>query len=143
MQIACGSDHTLAVSREGLAYAFGDNSLGQLGCQGSMGVQHHDRDPQQWIIKDGEGSNLLFSKVTYPAVVYSHKQPCMLATFVQCRLATLASDDVHPQVKLCMLYSALQLEYAHPSCVVCYTSYATSSKPHTLPIKPMSCIFVC
>lgn len=91
MQIACGSDHTLAVSCEGHAYAFGDNSLGQLGCQGNMGVQCNDLDPQQWIIKDEEGSNLVFSKVTCPAVMDSFEGLCMLAALARRRLATLIS----------------------------------------------------
>lgn len=62
-QIACGSDHTLAVSQEGHAYAFGDNSLGQLSGKRSMGFLTKDLDPQQWIIKNADGADLLFSKV--------------------------------------------------------------------------------
>ena len=63
LQIACGSDHTLAVSQEGHAYAFGDNSLGQLSGKRNMGVHHKDFDPKQWIVKSEQGADLLFSKV--------------------------------------------------------------------------------
>lgn len=69
LQIACGSDHTLALSQNGHAYAFGDNSLGQLGREGAMGVQTKDLDPQQWIIKDEEGADLQLAKVPLVAFV--------------------------------------------------------------------------
>ena len=36
------------------AYAFGDNSLGQLSSDRIMGVQTKGRDPKQWIVKDEE-----------------------------------------------------------------------------------------
>jgi len=63
MQVVCGLDHTLAVSGSGKVYAFGDNSLCQLGRAGSMGVQM-GADPDAWIIQDEEGHDITFAKVT-------------------------------------------------------------------------------
>ena len=50
-QIACGSDHTLAVSQDGL-----------LGCPATQ-PHSKDLDPQLSIIKDEDGADVLFSKV--------------------------------------------------------------------------------
>lgn len=61
-QIACGSDHTLAVCQDGHAYGFGDNSLGQLGSPATQSPAK-DLDPQLSIIKDEDGADLVFSKV--------------------------------------------------------------------------------
>ena len=56
-------DHTLAVAQDGQVYAFGDNSLCQLGRAGSMGVQAPSADPAEWIIRDEDGDNITFTKV--------------------------------------------------------------------------------
>lgn len=61
--MACGLDHTLAVAQNGQVYAFGDNSLCQLGRGGSMGVQAPSADPDAWIIRDEDGHSTAFTKV--------------------------------------------------------------------------------
>ena len=63
MQVVCGLDHTLAVSYTGEAYAFGDNSLCQLGRVGDMGVQTPDTTPHNWIIHDEDHAPIQFTKV--------------------------------------------------------------------------------
>ncbi|KAL3146508.1 hypothetical protein ABBQ32_000759 [Trebouxia sp. C0010 RCD-2024] len=62
-QVVCGLDHTLALSQSGIAYAFGDNSLSQLGRAGNMGVQTPDITPHDWIIHDEESEPIHFTKV--------------------------------------------------------------------------------
>lgn len=61
--MACGLDHTLVVAQDGRLYSFGDNSLGQLGRSGTMGVQTGSADPQDWIVKDEDGEVVRFAKV--------------------------------------------------------------------------------
>ncbi len=68
-QVACGLDHTLAVAQNGQVYAFGDNSLCQLGRAGSMGVQETSADAAAWILRDKEGADIIFTKVH---TCYSH-----------------------------------------------------------------------
>lgn len=63
VQVVCGLDHTLALSQSGIAYAFGDNSLSQLGRAGNMGVQTPDITPHDWIIHDEESEPIHFTKV--------------------------------------------------------------------------------
>ncbi len=62
-QVACGLDHTLAVAQNGQVYAFGDNSLCQLGRAGGMGVQETSADAAAWIVRDEEGADIIFTKV--------------------------------------------------------------------------------
>ena len=62
-QVACGLDHTLAVAQNGQVYAFGDNSLCQLGRAGSMGVHETNADADAWILRDKEGADIIFTKV--------------------------------------------------------------------------------
>lgn len=62
-QVACGLDHTLAVAQNGQVYAFGDNSLCQLGRAGSMGVQETSADAAAWIVRDKKGADIIFTKV--------------------------------------------------------------------------------
>lgn len=66
LQVMCGLDHTLALSQTGKAYAFGDNSLCQLGRVGNMGVQTPDTNPDNWIIHDEDHAPILFTKVVWP-----------------------------------------------------------------------------
>lgn len=66
LQVVCGLDHTLALSQAGRAYAFGDNSLSQLGRAGSMGVQTPDTTCQDWILHDEDHEPIHFTKVTWP-----------------------------------------------------------------------------
>ena len=61
--MVCGLDHTLAVARNGQVYAFGDNSLCQLGREGSMGVHPASADITGWLIRDSDGSDITFAKV--------------------------------------------------------------------------------
>ncbi|DBA88888.1 hypothetical protein WJX79_001006 [Trebouxia sp. C0005] len=62
-QVACGLDHTVAVAQNGQVYAFGDNSLCQLGRAGGMGVQETSADAAAWIVRDKEGADIIFTKV--------------------------------------------------------------------------------
>lgn len=63
VQVVCGLDHTLAVSQTGVTYAFGDNSLCQLGRVGNMGVQTPSTTPHDWIIHDEAHEPIQFTKV--------------------------------------------------------------------------------
>ena len=63
-QIVCGLDHTLALARGGEAYAFGDNSLDQLGRSGSMGVHMPQTNRADWLIRDEDNQVLHFTKVS-------------------------------------------------------------------------------
>ena len=63
VQVVCGLDHTLAVADNGKAFAFGDNSLHQLGRVGSMGVQPSSADVDTWIVRDEDGADIEFAKV--------------------------------------------------------------------------------
>ena len=49
-QVACGDDHTLALSRDGSLFAFGDNSLGQLGSKRSSGTA--SSDVLRWLVRN-------------------------------------------------------------------------------------------
>ena len=63
LQIVCGLDHTLALSHSGQAYAFGDNSLCQLGRSGSMGLQTPNTSAADWVIHDEDKEVIIFTKV--------------------------------------------------------------------------------
>ena len=63
VQVVCGLDHTLALSQTGVAYAFGENSLCQLGRVGNMGVQTPDTTPHDWIVYDEDHQPIHFTKV--------------------------------------------------------------------------------
>jgi len=82
-QVACGLDHTLAVAQNGQVYAFGDNSLCQLGRTGSMGVQETSPDAAGWIVRDREGADIIFTKVhTYCShAVSSPAHLCQRTTY--------------------------------------------------------------
>lgn len=73
VQVVCGLDHTLALSHTGEAYAFGDNSLCQLGRVGDMGVQTPDTTPHNWIIHDEDHAPIQFTKVAL------HMSPAFLS----------------------------------------------------------------
>ena len=63
MQVACGMDFSLAMAESGTVFAFGDNSLGQLGRPpGSR--DEASCVAEDWILKDATGSPLLVSKVS-------------------------------------------------------------------------------
>ena len=63
LQIACGLDHTLALSQSGQAYAFGDNSLCQLGRTGSKGLLGPNTVAADWVIRDEDREIIHFTKV--------------------------------------------------------------------------------
>ena len=53
LQVACGFDFSVLLAADGSLYAFGDNSLGQLGRD--TGVSNSD-DLEDWLLKDSNGS---------------------------------------------------------------------------------------
>ena len=65
MQVLCGLDHTLVVAQTGEVFAFGDNSLSQLGRDGSMGIEGASGEPQDWVVKDEDGEITLFAKASH------------------------------------------------------------------------------
>ena len=78
LQVVCGLDHTLALSQAGRAYAFGDNSLCQLGRAGNMGVQTPDTTCQDWIVHDEDREPICFTKVNVAFITWtwlSHFRP--------------------------------------------------------------------
>ena len=80
MQVACGLDHTLVLTDHGQAYAFGDNSLCQLGRKGSMSSAEADTDPKGWLIKDEDGNDVTFAKVS----CYYHTEYCCCCCYYYC-----------------------------------------------------------
>lgn len=66
LQVVCWLNHTLALSQAGGAYAFGDNSLCQLGRAGSMGVQTPHTTSQDGIVHDEDHEPIHFTKVKGP-----------------------------------------------------------------------------
>ena len=63
MQVACGMDFSLAVAESGTVFAFGDNSLGQLG-RPPGNRDNASSAAEDWILKDAGGSPLLVTKVS-------------------------------------------------------------------------------
>ena len=60
-QVACGMDFSLALSSEGTVFAFGDNSLGQLGKQQPGPLSN---EPDAWIVSDRDGAPLQATKAS-------------------------------------------------------------------------------
>lgn len=87
----CGLDHTLALSQTGTAYAFGDNSLCQLGRVGNMGVQTPTTTTaDDWIIHDEDHEPILFTKVVWP--VSLAMMTCMVGLIYLCIMLWVNND---------------------------------------------------
>lgn len=60
-QVACGDDHSLALSTDGSLFAFGDNSLGQLGSKRPLGTA--SSDVLRWLVRNEHHQLLRCRKV--------------------------------------------------------------------------------
>ena len=96
LQVVCGLDHTLALSQTGKAYAFGDNSLCQLGRVGNMGVQTPDTTPDSWIIHDEDRAPILFTKVVWPvSLAFLSKSPYRVSLHTESVMETCTVGFMH------------------------------------------------
>ena len=68
MQVACGADHTLAVTTDNQLLSFGDNSLQQLGrrTEEPPGIHTSPPEPSSWVVTHADGTNYPVSKVGPP-----------------------------------------------------------------------------
>ncbi len=71
VQVACGADHTLAVTSDNQLLSFGDNSLQQLGrkadeVRGADSRQADGENPESWVVRTAEGMALPVAKVCIP-----------------------------------------------------------------------------